>query len=480
MRPSIRNGGTQVSASAIPVASTQPSCCTRWQRSRAEAGIALRAVHVDHGLQPGSADAAERCRLACLQFGIPFGVIRLGLEPSTGESIEAAAREARYAALEGQLAPGEWLLTAHHRDDQLETVLIQLLRGAGVAGLAAMPARARLGQGWHARPLLEVDRAELADYAARESLSWQQDPMNDETRFDRSWLRARVLPAIRERWPAAASTVARSASHLAEASKLLAEVAANDATGVLDGGCLSLEGLKCLSRERRVNLLRWWLRQQGLRPPPAARLAAAMRAFFEARRDAAPCMRWDGGEVRRYRGRLYALPPLPGPPELCNTTGRSLELGTGLGRFELVPGTEGGLAEPLQAAIAIPVSRGRREPAAASGPAAQASQGSLPGSGRRALDAGPPAAGLRGRATCGGWRPLGRCRLRRRRRVIGAQARLDREAADLLARLRLSASIRRCCRSRPSRTPCAPRGQSPRIAGIRCPAPGFHRQSRPP
>ncbi len=320
---------------------------------RAGAGIALRAVHVDHGLQPGSADAAERCRLASLQFGIPFGVIRLGLEPSTGESIEAAAREARYAVLGGQLAPGEWLLTAHHRDDQLETVLIQLLRGAGVAGLAAMPARARLGQGWHARPLLEVDRAELADYAVRENLSWQQDPMNDETRFDRSWLRTRVLPAIRERWPAAAATVARSASHLAEASKLLAEVAANDATGVLDGGCLSLEGLKCLSRERRVNLLRWWLRQQGLRPPPAARLAAAMHAFFEARRDAAPCMRWDGGEVRRYRGRLYALPPLPGPPELFNTNGRSLELGTGLGRFELVPGTEGGLAEPLQAAIAF-------------------------------------------------------------------------------------------------------------------------------
>ena len=281
---------------------------------RAGAGIALRAVHVDHGLQPGSADVAERCRLASLRFGIPFGVIRLGLEPSTGESIEAAAREARYAVLGRQLAPGEWLLTAHHRDDQLETVLIQLLRGAGVAGLAAMPARARLGQGWHARPLLEVDRAELADYAVRENLSWQQDPMNDETRFDRSWLRTRVLPAIRERWPAAAATVARSASHLAEASKLLAEVAANDATGVLDAGCLSLEGLKCLSRERRVNLLRWWLRQQGLRPPPAARLAAAMHALFEARRDAAPCLRWDGGEVRRYRGRLYALPPLPGPP----------------------------------------------------------------------------------------------------------------------------------------------------------------------
>ena len=319
---------------------------------RTEAGIDLRAAHVDHGLQPGSADAAERCRLACLRIGIPFGLLELGLEPSTGESLEAAAREARYAALERQLAPGEWLLTAHHRDDQLETVLIQLLRGAGVAGLSAMPARAKLGQGWHARPLLEVDRSELAAYAVREGLSWLLDPMNDETRFDRAWLRTRVLPAIRERWPSASTTVARSAGHFAEASKLLAEMAAADATGVLDDGRLSLEGLARLSRERRVNLLRWWLRQQGLRPPPAARLAAAMPAFFDARRDAAPFLRWDDGEVRRYRGRLYALAPLPGPPHVLNVNGRSLELGTGLGRFDLVPGRQGGLAEPLPAAVA--------------------------------------------------------------------------------------------------------------------------------
>ena len=316
-------------------------------------GLALRAVHVDHGLQPGSADAAEQCRLTCLRIGIAFGILKLELEPLTGESLEAAAREARYAALERQLAHGEWLLTAHHRDDQLETVLIQLLRGSGVAGLSAMPARAKLGQGWHVRPLLEVDRSELAAYAMREGLSWQQDPMNDETRFDRAWLRTRVLPAIRERWPSAATTVARSAGHFADASKLLAEMAAADAAGVLDDGRLSLEGLARLSRERRVNLLRWWLRQQGLRPPPAARLAAAMQAFFEARRDAAPCLRWDDGEVRRYRGLLYALAPLPGPPRMLNVNGTSLELGTGLGRFDLVPGREGGLAEPLPAAVAF-------------------------------------------------------------------------------------------------------------------------------
>ena len=411
----------------------------------------------------------------------PSGSSSSGLNRSRGESLEAAAREARYAALERQLAPGEWLLTAHHRDDQLETVLIQLLRGAGVAGMAAMPARTRRGQGWHARPLLEVDRAELAAYAARAGLSWQQDPMNDETRFDRAWLRTRVLPAIRERWPAAATTVARSAGHFAEASSLLAEMAAADAAGVLDDGRLLLEGLGCLSPERRVNLLRWWLRRQGLRPPPAARLAAAMPAFFAARRDAAPCLRWDDGEVRRYRGRLYALAPLPGPPQALNMNERSLDLGRGLGRFELVPGTEGGLADPLPAAVALRFRAG--------------GESLRPHHNR-------PRKRLKDLCQETGIVPWMRDRLPLvyvgdQLAAVGdlwvdadfaasagssaAQAGLDRAGRGSSSEaLRLSASIRRCCRSRPSRTPCVPRGQSPRISGTRCPAPGSHPQSPPP
>ena len=320
----------------------------------AREGIALRAVHVDHGLQPESAAWATACRASCGDSGVTLDVLELCLEPPTGASLEAAAREARYAALAGHLAHDEWLLTAHHRDDQFETVLIQLLRGAGVAGLAAMPTRARLGLGWHARPLLDVERIELAAYAGLYRLSWHEDPMNDSTRFDRGWLRNRVLPSIRERWPSAAATVARSAGHLAEASRLLAEMAAADAPGVLDDGRLSLAALRRLSRDRQVNLLRWWLRQQGMRPPPAARLAAVMPDFYEARPDAAPCLRWDEGEVRRYRGRLYALARLPEPPpKMPASTGVTLDLGAGLGHFGLVSGQDGGLAAPLAAAVAF-------------------------------------------------------------------------------------------------------------------------------
>ena len=289
--------------------------------------FSLRALHVDHGLQAASREWAESCGRLCADLGVSLTVLRPGIAPEPGDSVEAAARDGRYAALAGELAGSERLLTAHHGDDQLETVLIQLLRGAGVAGLAAMPARSRCGAGWQLRPLLGIERATIRAYAEQHGLSWIEDPMNAALRFDRAWLRARVLPAIRERWPAAAATVSRSAAHLAEASRLLDAQASADVADMLDDGRLSLAALWCLDGDRQTHVLRWWLRQAGMRPPPAARLTAGLRMFREARDDASPVLRWKDGELRRYRGRLYALPPL----------------GPGLGQFGLVPGRVGGL-----------------------------------------------------------------------------------------------------------------------------------------
>jgi tRNA(Ile)-lysidine synthase len=315
-------------------------------------GPALRAIHVDHGLQPESVSWADACRLLCEKAGVPLEIVSLSLAPAAGASVEAAAREARYAALAERLRADERLLTAHHRDDQLETVLIQMLRGAGVAGLAAMPARARLGPGWHLRPLLDVDRASLEAYARRHALGWIDDPMNDALRYDRGWLRARVLPAIRERWPAAGATVSRSAAHFAEASQVLAEVAEEDAACLVGDGRMVIEGLRRLSRNRRINVVRWWLGRQGLRPPPAARLQSAMDAFLTARGDASPLLHWESGEVRRYRGQLYALSPMP---RLPGAAARELpaDLGPGLGRFALVEGRDGGL--PVAAAVSATI-----------------------------------------------------------------------------------------------------------------------------
>jgi tRNA(Ile)-lysidine synthase len=316
------------------------------------AGTTLRAAHVDHGLQAVAPAWAAACADTCRRLRVPLATTAIALAPERGESVEAAAREARYAALAAGLGDGERLLTAHHADDQLETVLIQLLRGSGLAGLAAMPACARLGRGRHLRPLLGFDRADLEAYARAHGLAVHEDPMNADPRFDRAWLRRRVLPALRERWPAAAATVSRSSQHVAEASRLLAEIAAADASGVLEAGRLSIAGLSRLSRERQSNLLRWWLREQGLRPPPAARFGRGFDDLLRARPDGAPCLAWEGGEVRRYRGRLYALAGLGVPVAARAGEAGAWELGAGLGRLQLVAGKSGGLcAERASAAV---------------------------------------------------------------------------------------------------------------------------------
>lgn len=318
-----------------------------------ESGTGVRAVHVDHGLQPASTVWATSTAAECRRLGVPFACIALALTPARGESIEAAARDARYAALASTLADDERLLTAQHRDDQLETVLIQLLRGAGLAGLSAMPGRTPLGRGLHLRPLLGFDRAELEAYARGQALATNEDPMNADPRFDRAWLRRRILPALRERWPSAATTVARSSGHIAEAARLLEEVAASDAEGAVDAGRLSVDALARLTRERRSNLLRWWIRGQGLRAPPAARLGQGLDDLLRARPDGAPCLAWDGGEIRRYRGRLYALASTASPPTPDARDDGHWNLGPGLGRFGLVAGSSGGLSAGLAAGAVV-------------------------------------------------------------------------------------------------------------------------------
>ena len=319
-------------------------------------GMSLRAVHVDHGLQSEAPSWAQACANACQTLRVELLVLKLALEPAPGASVEAEARDARYSAIAKKLAPGEWLLTAHHRDDQLETVLIQLMRGAGVSGLAAMPAQARLGAGRHGRPLLDVDRVDLAAYAEQAKLAWVTDPMNAAARFDRGWLREQVLPALRQRWPQAAATVSRSARHLAEAGRLLAALAESDAAGLQDQGRLSIEGLHLLPQDRRVNLLRWWIRERGLGPPSAARFDTILDDLVEARADAEPVVRWESGELRRYRGRLYAMQPLIEPPTgtfRLDGAMAAVDLGGGLGRIGLAAGDQGGLDAALAADIVV-------------------------------------------------------------------------------------------------------------------------------
>lgn len=271
----------------------------------------LEAIYVDHGLQAASAVWGEHCARVCRELNVPFRALKVDARPEAGESPEAAARRARYATLAAELDPNSALLTAHHRDDQAETLLLQLLRGAGPRGLAAMPAASRLGQGWLLRPILDIDRAELLAYACAHGLRWIEDASNEDTGFDRNYLRHRVLPLLRERWPAANRTLARSARLCAETADWLDVEAETDlaraATERPDA--LSVPALRELNELHRRNLLRYWLRQLGLPTPDARQLGHILRDALTAAGDRNPCIRWPGAEVRRYRDQLYAMPP---------------------------------------------------------------------------------------------------------------------------------------------------------------------------
>jgi tRNA(Ile)-lysidine synthase len=272
----------------------------------------LEALYVDHGLQAASAAWGEHCARICRESNIRFRVLRIDARPASGESPEAAARRARYAAFAAELGPDAALLAAHHRDDQGETLLLQLLRGAGPHGLAAMPAVSRLGQGWLLRPLLDVDRAELLDYARARGLRWIEDPSNTNLGFDRNFLRHRILPLLRERWPAANRTLARSAQRCAETAAWLDEAAAADLAGTATErpDCLALPALRALREPRQRNLLRFWLRRLNLPIPDARQLQHILHDALTAAGDRNPHIRWPGAEVRRYRAGLYAMPPL--------------------------------------------------------------------------------------------------------------------------------------------------------------------------
>ena len=316
----------------------------------------LRAVHVHHGLHAQADAWADACRAQCAALAVPLTVVHVDARSARGESPEAKAREARYAALDAALAPGEVLLTAHHADDQLETVLIQLLRGAGVPGLAAMPRETVFGPGLHQRPLLAFGRAALQAWARAHGLpAGIEDPANRELRFSRNHLRHEVLPAIRAHWPGAARAAARAARHCAEAAGLLDELAAQDAADCRAGEALDITAMRSLSAARCRNLVRWQCRRQGLPVPDERRLATLLDQLFAAAGHRRPEVRWPGVVAARHANRLWLIPaaslPAVPPPLAWPDPLEPLALGAGLGRLSLRPDTSGGLsAAALEAA----------------------------------------------------------------------------------------------------------------------------------
>ena len=269
---------------------------------------ALRAVHVDHGLHPDSRSWGARAAEVAAGLGVPCEVLEAKVTRARGESPEARARAARYRLLAGTLRPGEVLVTAHHEDDQLETVLLMLLRGAGVAGLAAMPALAPFAPGLLARPLLTRTRRELEAFVRNAGLPYLEDPSNADAGPDRNFLRLRVLPVIRERWPGVTTTVGRTARHAAEAQELLEGLALADLSAARHGQSLAASALRALPPERRRNALRFWIADRGFSVPPTPRLNEIAGPLLAARADAQPAVEWPGVRLERQAGLLTLRP----------------------------------------------------------------------------------------------------------------------------------------------------------------------------
>ncbi|MDH2917576.1 MAG: tRNA lysidine(34) synthetase TilS [Sideroxydans sp.] len=275
----------------------------------------LHAVHVHHQISLHADSWADFCAQLCADYGIPFHLEHIDITPLQGLGIEAAARQLRYQAL-AKHASG-FLLLAHHADDQAETLLLQLLRGTGVKGAAAMPLLAQRECAW-LRPLLNVTRVEIVDYARAQNLAWIEDDSNTDTRYARNFLRLNVMPVLAEKFPAYRQTLSRSAQHFAEAASLLDELAALDAASSMVGKTLSLSALQALSASRAKNLLRYFLQQRGAAMPHAVQLEELLMQLLTARDDARVCVSFAGWQVRRYQGAVYAQPALPDCSEpLC-------------------------------------------------------------------------------------------------------------------------------------------------------------------
>lgn len=268
----------------------------------------LRAIHVHHGLQKKADAWVAHCRRFCKSLQVPLTVERVTINPRSDDGPEAAARDARYAALRKHLRRGDCLVTAHHRDDQAETVLLRLLRGTGIHGLAAMRSQMTFEPGTVWRPLLDTPRTELLAYAQQHKLRWIEDPHNRDERYARSWLRKNLMPELEARFPAAKASLARTAAHAAETVELLDALAEQDSTAVAQQQTLRVSGLLALAPARRNNLLRHWIRQRGHEAPPAETLARIETEVLRARADADPRLAWGACELRRYRDNLYVLP----------------------------------------------------------------------------------------------------------------------------------------------------------------------------
>ena len=268
----------------------------------------LEAIHINHGLHDKSNDWEKFCRRKCESYNISFRAISIKENCPKNVSVECWARDKRYSLIAKEIKNNDILLTAHHMDDQIETFFLQVFRGAGPRGLASMPVIKKISNGYHARPFLNIQRSELEKYASINKILWQDDDTNSDIRYERNYLRHKVLVYLEKAWPSYRKSISRVVSHQKESMSILSEIALEDMREVLCKNFINLDVkiLKGLSLPRQKNLIFYWLDSLNLEKPGSKHMHQIIKTLINTSSDKSPCVNWKNTEVRKYRDQLYA------------------------------------------------------------------------------------------------------------------------------------------------------------------------------
>ncbi len=309
--------------------------------------FSLKAVHINHQLQDTADAWSVSCREFCKKKHISFQNIKVSVTKDK-KGPEAAARKARYTAFDHCLNPNDILLTAHHLDDQVETVFLQLLRGSGIDGASAISLVTKRNHYYLMRPLLSFERQQLLHYAKEVQLTWVEDPSNEQTHFNRNYLRQNVLPMLEARWPAYRKTIARFSNHARVTANVLDDYIRNDFRQCFDASnqTLKIEALKLLVLEKRLFVIRCWIKHCDYSIPSERILLQIHEALF-AVEDANPLIEWDQAQIRRYRNQLYLFSRSALDEKLSafEWNGKTRQIIKGLGDLDVQTGIGQGILE---------------------------------------------------------------------------------------------------------------------------------------
>ncbi len=296
-----------ISKILVALSGGKDSVCLLTALANQNSKYQLKAVYIDHGLQSGSRKWREFNKQLCAALDIEFLSQQVQID-STKASLEQEARNARYSALASLMDETTCLVTAQHLDDQAETVLLQLLRGAGTKGLSAMPYCKTFANGIHARPLLKTAQSCVESYISESKLNYIEDPSNQDESIRRNFLRHTIIPALEQHWPQVNKLLGKVSDNQSETQMILDELAQGDLQICENGNCLLISELKTLSASRQNNLLRYWLASFGIRMPARTFLSEIKQQLLLAEEGAEPVLELAEFQLRRYRNNLYCVP----------------------------------------------------------------------------------------------------------------------------------------------------------------------------